>query len=327
MRKEKYVFNDKTLQFEKHKLTYRQIAFKVISQLSAIVFTGIVFYFGVNKIFPSPKEKNLEGEISQLMYQLDNMSKDYDNLVDGLNNIHEKDNDLHRMVFGMNAIDEGVWEGGIGGHDKYEYLNSYPNAGDLIKATLLKVDKLKQRVDIQNASLEDLFTQASSREKKLASIPSIKPVRADKLKRSVKYLSGFGIRLHPVHKVRKIHKGIDFTAPSGTDIQATGDGVVVRIENRKRGYGRNVIIEHGYGYRSLYAHMKTISVKKGEKVKKGQTIGVVGSTGTSTAPHCHYEVHINGKAVDPIDYVLDGLTPTEYEDLVHMASQENQSWD
>lgn len=327
MRKEKYVFNDKTLQFEKHKLTYRQIAFKIVSQLSAIVFTGIVFYFGINKIFPSPQEKNLNGEISQLKYQLNNMSNDYDHLVDGLNDLHDKDNEVHRMIFGMSAMDEGVWEGGVGGHDKYEYLNSYANTGELIKSTLLKVDKLKHKVEVQKASLETMYVQASDREHKLASLPSIKPVRADKLKRNVKYLSGFGIRLHPIHKVRKIHKGIDFTAPSGTAIQATGDGVVVRVEKRKRGFGNNVIIDHGYGYESLYAHMKTISVKKGEKVKKGQSIGMVGSTGTSTAPHCHYEVHINGKAVNPIDYVLDGLSPTEYEDLVHRASQENQSWD
>ena len=148
-----------------------------------------------------------------------------------------------------------------------------------------------------------------------------------KLKRKVKHLSGYGIRLHPVHKVKKFHKGIDFTAPKGTAIQSTGNGKVVRVEKRRSGYGTNVIIDHGYGFTSLYAHMKTVNVKKGQRVSKGQKIGTVGSTGTSTAPHLHYEVRINGKAVNPIDYCLDGLSPEEYKELIEKATVENQSFD
>lgn len=327
MRKAKYVFNDRTLQYERHKLTYKQIAYRVISQFSAILVTGVLFYFLIAKFIPSPKEKALSQEIKNAQYQLQALSQEYDKLIVGLNEIHKKDNDVHRVIFGANPIDDGVWEGGTGGHDKYAYLETYSSTGTLIKSTLEKVDKLKRQMEIQEKSLAEMYSLAYKREKKLSSIPSIKPVRSDKLKKQIDMLSGFGIRLHPVHKVKKLHKGIDFTAPAGTPIQATGDGRVVKVESAGRGYGNNITIDHGYGYKTLYAHMKSISVRSGEVVKKGQTIGTVGNTGTSTAPHCHYEVHINGVAVNPVDYVLDGLSPAEYKELVEKASQENQSWD
>lgn len=326
MRKAKYVFNDKTLQYERHKLTYKQIAYRFISQFSAILVTGILFYFLIAKFIPSPKEKALAQELKNAQYQLQGLSQEYDKLVVGLNEIHKKDNDVHRLIFGANPIDDGVWEGGTGGHDKYAYLETYSSTGALIKNTLEKVDKLKRQMEIQEKSLSEMYNLAYKREKKLSSIPSIKPVRSDKLKKQIEMLSGFGIRLHPVHKVKKLHKGIDFTAPEGTPIQATGDGRV-SVGTAGRGYGNNVTIDHGYGYKTLYAHMKTVTVRSGEIVKKGQTIGTVGSTGTSTAPHCHYEVHKNGAAVNPLDYVLDGLSPAEYKELVEKASQENQSWD
>lgn len=327
MRKVKYVFNEKTLQYEKHKLTYKQIAYKVISQLSAVLVTGIVFYFLVAKFFPSPKEKILREELTHAKYQLKNVSNQFESLANKVEDLHEKDNQVHRMIFGVSPVDDGVWEGGTGGVDKYKYLSGFESTGDIIKSTLEKIDKINSKIDVQNNSLKEIYTLAFKREKKLASVPSIKPVRSDKLKKEVELLSGFGIRLHPVHKVNKLHKGIDFTAPAGTPIQATGEGVIQSVNSAGRGYGNVVEINHGFGYTTLYAHMSTVAVKKGQKVTKGQQIGTVGSTGTSTAPHCHYEVHINGSAVNPIDYVLDGLTPAEYKEVVKKASASNQSWD
>ena len=171
------------------------------------------------------------------------------------------------------------------------------------------------------------MTLAVAHENRLASIPSIKPVQEDILKRKIRYLSGYGWRIHPVHKVKKFHKGIDFTAPRGTPIQSTGDGVVKRVQNKRTGYGKNIIIDHGYGFETLYAHMQEVEVKVGQKVKKGQRIGSIGSSGTSTAPHLHYEIRINDRSINPIDYVLDGLSPEEYAELVHRAEEENQSFD
>jgi hypothetical protein len=327
MKNTKYVFNEKTLQFEKFTNTTKQLITKFSGIGLAIVFTSMMFFLIGIKLFPSPQEKALTEEISLLKSQMKSVDRDFDLLAEKLEHLHKKDNQVHRLIFGQKPIEDGVWNGGVGGHDKFSYLNSYKSTGENIKKQLLRVDGLKMKYEIQRKSLDSLYTIALKREKRFASVPSIKPVEADKLRTDLEYLSGFGIRLHPVHKVRKFHKGIDFTAPEGTAIQATGDGKVIKVEKNSRGYGNNVTIDHGFGFQSLYAHMLSISVREGESIKKGQQIGKVGSTGTSTAPHLHYEVHINGDAVNPINYVLDGLTPQQYRELVIKSTQENQSWD
>lgn len=326
MRTEKFVYNKHTLQYEKINVPIKTRLFKLFGYLSAVVVATVAMYFVSSKYFPSPKEQSLQREISQLDYHLKNLTEEYSSISQELDFLQQKDADIHRQVLGMDPIDQAVWEGGVGGHDQYSYLNNFAQSGDLLKTALTKADKLKRQIQLQRASLDSIHNIAKVRELKLASIPSIKPVQEDKLKRKIRYLSGFGWRMHPIHKVKKFHNGIDFTAPAGTPIQATGDGKVKKVEKRRSGYGYNVTIDHGYGYETLYAHMKSILVKKGEKVKKGQKIGTVGSTGSSTAPHCHYEVRINGRAVNPIDFCMDGLNPLEYQELLHQASVENQSF-
>jgi murein DD-endopeptidase MepM/ murein hydrolase activator NlpD len=200
------------------------------------------------------------------------------------------------------------------------------SSGKILIETKEKVRSIKHKITVQSKSLDLIMEKAAKKSSELASLPSIKPVRSDKLAKSVGLLSGFGYRIHPIFKVSRMHYGIDFTAPKGTAIQATGDGVVIKAEY-KSGYGRYVVISHGNGYETLYAHMDKILVKKGQKVKRGQQIGKVGSSGTSTAPHCHYEVHVNGKPVNPIQFVLDGLSPKEYDALVKAAETTNQSFD
>lgn len=266
-------------------------------------------------------------EIKVMNFEYDKLQSEFANLNKELEHLQDRDAYAYRTILGMDPIDGDVLEGGIGGHDEYAEYRQYEHAGDLIAQAKEKVRKLKHKMVLQSKSLDTIITQAQEKEKMLASIPSIKPVRSDKLKRSVRLLSGFGYRIHPIHKVRKLHTGIDLTAPQGTPIQATGDGKVVRVERRATGYGRNVIIDHGYGYETLYAHMARIDVKRGELVKRGQQIGVVGSTGTSTAPHCHYEVIHKGRKVNPIHYVMDGLSPEEYQELVKAAEAVNQSLD
>ena len=231
------------------------------------------------------------------------------------------------MIFGIDPMDQTIWEGGTGGKEPISYYSAFSDSEELISDTKERVNNIYHKLALQKTSLDTIYRLAQQREAKLASIPSIKPVQEDKLKRNIRHMSGYGIRIHPVHKVNKFHKGIDFTAPRGTAIQATGDGKVIRIQKRKIGYGKNVIIDHGFGYTTLYAHMDEIIVKKGQKVTKGQKIGTIGSTGTSTAPHLHYEVRINDRPVNPIDYCLDGLTPEEYKELVQRAAAKNQSFD
>ena len=234
---------------------------------------------------------------------------------------------VHRFVFGMDPIDQDVWQAGVGGHNQYADLLEMSHSGEILNATYASIDKLERQLDIQSSSLTELEKQALERAEMFDAIPSIKPVRVDMLKRNVTLLSGFGMRMHPVHKIRKMHWGIDFTAPSGTAIQATGAGVVSSVRNSKTGFGHHVVIDHGHGYQTLYGHMQDIIVKEGQSVTKGEKLGTVGSTGTSTAPHCHYEVHQDGRPVDPIHYCLDGLTPEEYKALVARASSAKQSFD
>ena len=327
MSKIKYVYNPSTLQFEEYRESGKNKLQKLTGYVLAIAFTSVGIYLLADKYVPSPKVAMLQKEIQQMEYFYTELNQQYANLAEDVENLHEKDSEVHRMIFGISPMDEAIWNGGIGGADRYKEVNDNFSSGELVENSLTKLDKLKRKLQLQNMSLDSLYQRAVAKEKMLASIPSIKPVREDKLKRSIKNLSGYGIRLHPVHKVKKLHQGIDFTAPRGTPIQATGSGVVTRVESRKNGYGKNVIIDHGYGYTTLYAHMREVEVKIGDKVVKGQKIGEVGSTGTSTAPHCHYEIRINGKAVNPIDYCLDGLSPEEYKELVENASIENQSFD
>ncbi|HMS29211.1 MAG TPA: M23 family metallopeptidase [Saprospiraceae bacterium] len=326
MRGEKYVYNPHTLQFEKVKLSRKNLVLRAFMFLSAVVITAIIFTFLTSEYFPSPREKALRKELTQMEYQFLSMKDQTEKASKILQNLQNRDAKVHRVLFGMDPIDQGLWESGVGGHDPSSYLNHLKNSGSL-RDIKEQVGKLEKQLYLQSKSLDTLEKLARTREDMIASIPSVKPVRIDKLERDVEQLSGFGIRLHPVHKINKMHQGIDFTAPAGTPIQSTGDGKVVKVENKSSGYGRSVTIDHGFGYVTLYAHMKDIVVRQGEKVTKGQKIGTIGNTGTSTGPHCHYEVHFNGKPVNPIHYCMDGLDPKEYQEMVEKASIANQSFD
>ncbi|MCB9294962.1 MAG: peptidoglycan DD-metalloendopeptidase family protein [Lewinellaceae bacterium] len=325
MGKEKFIYNTHTLRYEKVEQSAGQKITRILGFVCAAIFTAFIFTLLSHRWIPSPQEKVLRNEIKLMESQFVEVNGELERLRDVLAKIQERDAYAHRMVFGMDPIDEGVWEGGVGGHDQYAGLRQL-STGDLLVNVRQNLDKLKRQMDLQSRSLDTIVSMAEQKEDMLAAIPSIKPVNSDKLPRSVKLLSGFGMRIHPIYKVPKMHYGIDFTAPRGTPIQATGAGKVIKAD-RVSGYGNQVVIDHGFGYQTSYAHMKSISVKEGQQVKRGQQIGLVGSTGTSTAPHCHYEVIYKGNKVNPIHYCMDGLTPDEYHDLVRAAEMSNQSFD
>ncbi|NNE14249.1 MAG: M23 family metallopeptidase [Saprospiraceae bacterium] len=327
MSREKYVFNPNTLQYEKIHTSWKRSFLKIGGLISAILVCSLGLYLVAYTIIPTPKEMAMERELTQMEYQFSSFSSDFDKMAAKLNDLHDKDVEVHRVIFGIEPINNSIWEGGTGGSVDNNYLSNIKSSEEFIETTQNKLENLKYKLQLQENSLDTILFLAKQRERKLLSIPSIKPVREDKLKRNIRSMSGYGYRIHPVHKVKKFHKGIDFTAPRGTAIQATGNGKVKRVQNKRLGYGKNIIIDHGFGYTTLYAHLDEIDVKVGDIVTKGQKIGVIGSTGTSTAPHLHYEVRINGKQVNPIDYCMDGLTPEEYQELVHKASIENQSFD
>ncbi|MCB0685458.1 MAG: M23 family metallopeptidase [Saprospiraceae bacterium] len=327
MKKEKFVYNPKSLTFERYRAPISKRLTQSFGFLMAVVLTaaGLVYVF--MKYSPSPREQSLLREIDQMKIKYSSVNEQLDIMSAVLNNIQDRDANVHRMIFGMDPINEDVWNAGVGGHNHYSELTNYDNSGELLRNTMEKADLIGRQLTIQSRSLDSLEFIASEKEKYLNSIPSIKPVREDFVKRKIKYLSGFGMRLHPIHKIPKMHTGLDFTANEGTLVRATGDGKVISIKQDQSGFGNHIKISHGYGYETLYGHLSTMEVKVGQSVKKGEVIGKVGSTGTSTAPHLHYEVHFKGKPINPIHYCMDGLTPAEYEEMVKLASEANKSFD
>lgn len=327
MRREKFLFNRQTLQYEKVVEPLKYTILRIFGFLCAAVFTGLIMLMLAHRYLPSPAEKMLIQENDILRSEIEDVSRQFAEVSSVVENLQERDAYAHRMIFGMAPIDENTWKGGTGGHDAYDNLRQLPRTGEHIADLRTQIDRLRHQVDLQSRSLDSITMMATKKEEMLAAIPSIKPVRIDKVGRKLLQCSGFGFRIHPIFKTNKMHWGIDFNAPANTPIQATGKGVVKVAGNRKNGYGNCVIIDHGFGFETLYAHMSTIKVVKGQKVTRGQQIGLIGSTGQSTGAHLHYEVKKDGQKVDPIQYCTDGLTPDEYQEFVEMSKQENQSFD
>ena len=289
--------------------------------MAALVLLSLFYNF-----YTSPKEMALQREIAQMKHYYTELEGEVDKMQKVVDNVKERDASVHRMIFGMNPIDESLWKGGSGGHEKHFNLTKFKNTGEVLIAAQEKVDELSNQLVVQSRSLDEIEKIAKEQNEDFASMPFIAPIRKDLLKRKIHLLSGFGRRLHPIYKVMKMHDGIDFTAVQGTPIQATGNGKVI-IARRSPSYGKYVVIKHNDEYETLYAHLDKLMVKKGQKVTRGEQIGTVGSTGRSTAPHLHYEVHHKGRAVNPISYCVDGLTSKEYEMLISSASKLNQSLD
>jgi murein DD-endopeptidase MepM/ murein hydrolase activator NlpD len=273
--------------------------------------------------FDSPKEKQLKREIAQLELQYKLLRNRMSRVDQVLAELQEKDDDIYRVIFEAEPIPNSVRNAGFGGVNRYRELEQLANS-DIVIGTTKRLDKLTKQLVVQSRSFDEVIALAENKEEMLASIPAIQPVANEKLKRVA---SGFNYRIHPIYKVRHFHTGIDFTAPRGTEVYATGDGKVHDVIMKKRGYGYHVIINHGYGYKTLYAHMSKFKVRKGEKIKRGDVIGYVGSTGTSTAPHLHYEVIKNGEKINPMNFFFNDLTPAEYEKVLELSSQSNQSFD
>jgi murein DD-endopeptidase MepM/ murein hydrolase activator NlpD len=227
------------------------------------------------------------------------------------------------VFFEANPIPEEQRTAGFGGVHRYKHLEGFDNSAMIKKATK-DLDILDKQLSVQSNSLDEIVKLAKEKEKMLASIPAIQPVSNEHLTRMA---SGYGWRNDPFTKARKLHKGMDFTAPKGTPIYASGDGVVIRADGRASGYGRHVRIDHGFGYVTLYAHMTKYVVRRRQKVKRGDLIGYVGSTGRSKAPHVHYEVRKNGHAVNPINFYYGSLTAAEFTAMLKSAKLEGQSYD
>ena len=271
----------------------------------------------------SPKEKQLKKDNADLLARYQILDKKAEQLAIVLEDIQHRDDNIYRVIFEAEPIASEIRKAGFGGVNRYKELENLTNA-ELIVNTSKKLDKLSKQLYIQSKSFDEVFEMAKKKEEMLAAIPAIQPVSNKDLTRMA---SGYGYRTDPVYKTRKFHAGMDFTAPRGTPIYATGDGKVIQADAKSRGYGNHVRIDHGYGYVTLYAHMNKFNCKVGQKVKRGDVIGYVGNTGKSVGPHCHYEVRKNGNPINPVNFYFNDLTPEQYAKMLELASDPTQSLD
>jgi murein DD-endopeptidase MepM/ murein hydrolase activator NlpD len=287
----------------------------------ATSFILALIYLNIPSV-ETPKEKAYKREVENMKFQYELINKRVENVVSVLQNIEDRDNNIYRVYFEANPITMEQRKSGFGGINRYKNLEGYENS-EIITETTKNLDKLSKRVVIQSKSLDEIATLARNKEALLASIPAIQPVKNDDLKRMA---SGYGIRMHPILKYRKMHNGMDFSAPSSTEVFATGNAAV-KIAKRTSGFGNLIVLDHGFGYETYYAHLSEFDVKPGQKVKRGEIIGFVGNSGLSTAPHLHYEVHKNGRVVNPINFYHGDLTAEEYDIMLNQSTLENQSLD
>lgn len=323
MPKVRYHFNPKSLKIEKIQVTLRQ----KVARLLSIVATGLVFATVVlllaYNFLESPKERMLERELDQYELQYKILNDRLAQVQSVVTDLQDRDDNIYRVIFESEPIPSSVRKAGFGGADRYEKFEGYKNS-EIIKSTTQKLDMITSQLYVQSKSYDEVFELAKKKENMMASIPAIQPISNKKLRRIGSY---YGYRTDPFYKVTKFHEGIDFTASVGTEIYATGDGTVVSVERSRGGYGNCIIVNHGFGYQTLYAHLSKMDVRRGQKVTRGQVIGRVGNTGKSTAPHLHYEVHKGTKSIDPINYFFNDITPEEYELMTELSQRPSQTLD
>jgi murein DD-endopeptidase MepM/ murein hydrolase activator NlpD len=319
----KYKFNSDSLSFDKIRLGIRTLLFRFLAYFMGSLIVALIYWVIFAAFFDSPKEKALKREVQQMTIQYELLHREMANVETVLDDLQKTDDNLYRTIFEAEPIPVTLREGGIGGVNRYESLEGYNNS-NLVIETANRLDKIRKKVYVQSKSFDDLIKLAENKGEMLKSIPAIIPIFNKDLTRTA---SGYGWRIHPIYKISKFHYGMDFTAPSGTDVYASGNGTVVAVLSAQRGLGKHIIIDHGFGYSSVYAHLSNFNVRIGQKVQRGDVIGFVGNTGTSVANHLHYEIKLNGVNVDPVNYYFEDLTAADYERMVEIASKTGQSFD
>lgn len=323
MSKVKYYYDSESLSYRKIERKKRTTFKYATIFLLATAFFAFIIIVIANQYIESPKEKALKRELQNTQLHFKLLNKKMDQAETVLANVADRDNNIYRVYFEANPIPDAQRKAGFGGVNRYKSLEGFDNSKLIIESNK-RLDILEKQIVVQSKSLDEITILAKEKEKLLSSIPAIQPINNEDLTRMA---SGYGMRTDPFTKVRKMHRGMDFTAPRGTPIYASGDGVIVRADSRSSGYGNHVRIDHGFGYISLYAHMYKYNVRKNQKVKRGDLIGFVGSTGRSQGPHLHYEIFKDGTRINPINFYYGSLTSKEFSKLLQHASLENQSLD
>lgn len=325
MSKVKYYYDSDTLSYRKiESKKGRRVGLILLYTLGMVLsgFLLLLIYLSVPAL-ETPREKVLSRELSNMQLQFELLNRKMADVEEVLADIAERDDKIYRLYFEADPIPEEQRKAGFGGVNRYRDFEGFDNSR-LIISTNRRMDILTKQIVVQSKSLDEITVLASEKEKLLAAIPAIQPVANEDLSRMA---SGYGWRTDPFTKVRKFHHGMDFTAPTGTPIYATGDGKVIRADNKATGYGNHIVIDHGFGYETLYAHLHKYNIRAGQQVKRGDIIGFIGSTGRSQAPHLHYEVIKDGERINPINFYYGNLTAEEFEILLRKSQQENQSLD
>ncbi|MEQ9439299.1 MAG: M23 family metallopeptidase [Cyclobacteriaceae bacterium] len=322
MAKIKYHYDTETCKYEPFRKSTANVVMDILLSSSLILIGAVCILVIYLSYYDSPNEKFLRRGNEKLVFHLNMLNKDMGQMDQLLAKLQNRDDNIYRTIFEQDPIAPSIRNAGIGGVKRYQSLvdKELEHEGFLLK-TLTQFDQLKRRMYIQTKSYDDLLSLAKKQHLMLASIPAITPISLQQ-----SYLSsGFGLRYHPIHKIRKMHAGIDFGARIGSQVYATGGGVVSKVSTSFYGYGKQIEIDHGFGFKTKYAHLSEFNVKVGQKVKRGELIAFSGNSGTSSGPHLHYEVIKARKKVNPIHYFYQDITDAEFERLVKLASIENES--
>ena len=322
MRKVYYIYNPKTRTYDRIYPTVRQRALSILRRLFVGMGLGAGSFIILLLIFGSPSEKELRIENARLLAQYNVLSHRLDEAMGVMQDIQQRDDNLYRVVLQADPVSDAVRKAGYGGTNRYEQLRDMANA-DLVINTTQKLDMLNRQLYIQSKSFDEVVDLCKSHDEMLKCIPAIQPVSNKDLKKTA---SGYGVRIDPIHKTTKFHAGMDFSASPGTPVYATGDGVVVKA-GWETGYGNTIEVNHGFGYLTRYAHLSAYKVRPGQKVVRGEVIGAVGSTGKSTGPHLHYEVHVKGKVQNPVNYYFMDLSAEDYDKMIQIAANHGKVFD
>jgi len=323
MKKIKYYYNTHTLRYEKLETPLRVKLLRVFGFIAAALVTAAIISLFAFRFIGSPNEKLLRAENERMKDRYRELNKETKKIEQQMKELETRDNEVYRSIFEATPIPDSARLKDLEKEQQISKVEGMEQ-NDLINSIVTSLNNMNSRINAQKSSYKELGGMVKDKEKLLAATPAIQPVSNADLKRIA---SGFGYRIDPVYKTVKLHPGLDFSAPAGTPIYATADGTVEFSGNRGDGYGNNVIINHGYGYKTLYGHMYKIKARSGQRLKRGEVIGWVGSTGKSTGPHCHYEVIKNGNKIDPIYFFYNDLTPEQFDRLLKLAAASNQSFD
>lgn len=322
MRKVYYIYNPKTRTYDRIYPTARQRMMSIVRRLFVGMGLGAAVFLLFFIIFGSPSEKELRMENSQLKAQYSILSHRLDEAMEVLQDIQQRDDNLYRVIFQADPIPTATRKAGYNGTNRYEDLLTLANP-ELVINTTQKLDALSRQLYIQSNSFDEVVEMCKSHDDMLRCIPAIQPVANKDLKYTA---SGYGYRIDPVYGTARFHKGMDFSANSGTDVYATGEGTIVKM-GWQTGYGKTIVIDHGFGYQTLYAHLKDFRTRLGKKVIRGEVIGEVGNTGKSTGPHLHYEVHVKGRVVNPVNYYFMDLSAEDYDRMIQLAANHGKMLD